>query len=128
MNDIHSRVPVNKTAALVVSKGFEYQPEKIICRRDQDCPIPTRDISKNINIENLAGLKFGRFTVIGLARDVPKRWVVRCSCGTYSIRTAKAIKSEGNYGDRCDKCKHIAYLRKRDIWQSSGLEVDERDL
>jgi hypothetical protein len=107
-----THVPLNGTAARVTSKGFQYKPDKKINAAHWREPPPTKkfpSLSKN----DLTGIKFGRFTVVGYLRDMRKRWLVRCVCGAFESRTAKAIRNPKNEEDRCQICRHTAHLRKR---------------
>lgn len=125
MKDIAGRRPINKTAALVVSKGFEYSPAKVVLTRDQGSPIKTRALP--LDAEALTGKRFGRFTVIGLAKDTNSRWVVRCDCGTYTLRTAKAVKNKENTQDRCEHCRHLAHLKRGDYNRRTGKDINIRE-
>ena len=121
--------PIDKKAALVVSKGFQYQPEKKIRANDSDFPIPVeKNENPDPNFKDLTGIRFGRLKVIGKAANRNKRWVCRCDCGKYTVRTTKAVKNPENYGDRCDLCQHHAYLVKKRIWQDTGKDIDVRDI
>ncbi len=126
MKEIDPNLPVNKKAKFVVSKS-----------KDQWCkfnygsmlaspiPLPTTTLkaigSKRID---LTGRKKGRLTVVGLSasfRGVSRkglRWVVRCSCGMYEIRTEKTIK-KGSDKDMCQRCNDVRYLKRlSDLLQS----------
>lgn len=102
------RDPVDMQASKVFAKGIQYEMRgKILNFHSEICP-PVRIKSLQRETKtfcNLKGVRFGRFTVVGLSRDVKARWVVRCACGTYEMRTAKAIKNELNTVDCCEKCR-----------------------
>lgn len=131
MQDIHARTAINKTAALVVGTGIHYDPKKKVQTNDSDLPIATRPLTKaeigQACFVDLTGARAGRFTVIGVARDFSARWVVRCDCGTYSTRKAKAIKNAENTQDRCEHCRHLAFLKRNEQWRRSGRCSDIRD-
>lgn len=117
------RKPVNKTAALVVSVGEYYEPDKRVqVPAEGDLPIMTKPLPPNT--ENLSGTRFGRFTVIGMAEEYPGRWVVRCICGRYSLRVRKAIKNPGNKYDMCEHCRHLCYIKKREHFQRTGKDLE----
>jgi hypothetical protein len=109
-----SRTPVDRTAAKVVSKGERHEPfgKAAVAHifHSEVCPAIVLDKSLRLTSANLTGIKFGRFTVIGMSRDIKGqentggRWVVRCSCGDYEVRTAKAIKNPNNRDDMCRIC------------------------
>lgn len=128
LNDAHARVPVDALAARVVARGFQYDPDVQVLTRDSPTPIPIREIPNairnNPSFTDLTGRVFGRFTVLGLARDFNKSWVVRCTCGTYSTRRAKAVLNPENSQDRCTRCRHLAFLKKRDVFLRTGQDID----
>lgn len=117
--------PINRTAALVVSKGTHFHPNKKVQTADQKTPIRTRKVP--LNIENLTGRRRGRFTVLGLAEGMKGRWVVRCDCGTYSLRRSKAINNPENDQDRCEECRHLAFLKREHNYRTTGRDADIRD-
>lgn len=116
MEDIIARVPINKTAAIVVSKGFRYAPDKKVLTHDSESPHKTTRVTiamlGNPAFTDLRGAVFGRFVVVGLAAEFKGRWVVRCVCGRYSTRRKKAILNPQNADDRCEHCRHLAYLQR----------------
>lgn len=122
IKDIHARAPVNKRTAIVVSEIAEYKPKKIIQTADSDLPIAIRKVGKNF--KDLTGIKFGKFIVIGLAKKTEKRWVVKCACGVYSLRTSKAIKNPSNNMDQCELCRHLAHLKHQDLYKRIGYKAD----
>lgn len=118
--------PSNQTAARATGKGgdaFElrrnandqHSTELIPFRR------PTRLELLNAAYYDLSGAKYGRFTVLGVAVGVggktKQNWVVKCVCGCFETRKAKAIKrylaAPQNYETVpcCDWCKKTAKLR-----------------
>lgn len=114
--------PVNRTAALVVSRGEHFEPEVDTSKMvysDTPLPIkrPTNAAKSNPAYKDLTGLRNGRLTVMGLYAGGKGRWVVRCACGKYEVRTAKAVKNIAN-NDMCSFChaveriKHIYQLEK----------------
>ena len=129
LQEIFTRQPVNRTAARVISTGVHYTPSTKGCRNDSENPIHTRPASMRDRAQkeftDLTGRRIGRLTVIGIAKTTAKlQWVVRCDCGTYSIRNAKAIKNKQNTQDRCDHCRHLAYLKRAEVKRRTGRDVD----
>lgn len=63
----------------------------------------------NDDLEGMIGRRFGRLRVVGLmpprSTGGPARWAVRCGCGEYEWRTAKAIRNPANKFDKCQKCR-----------------------
>lgn len=104
--------PVNKTASLVTSvskDNFEFSNNG--ARKTFDVqPKLTTDLRK-YKLLDLRGYKYGRMTVIGLAdeQNLKKnsRWVVRCSCGRYEHRKARAIRNPENARDCCVQCYRL---------------------
>lgn len=112
--------PLNVTAGAVVSSGTHYEPQiELGCHLHSDMPIPTRAAPPGsfVHSRDLTGDKFGRFTVIGLAAEYnPKKnapWVVRCACGAYETRKARAITNPLNTGDCCRACQHLELIKRR---------------
>jgi hypothetical protein len=131
MDKISLSKPINKTAAMVTSKGYEYKPCKKIETQDTHLPIPIRMPSQEIlslpTFKSLTGYKFGRFTVLGIAEEIGRGWVVRCQCGTYTTRRSKAILNPNNRQDRCEQCRHLAFLKREDKWRRTGVDQDIND-
>lgn len=114
---ILTSVPVNKTAAQVTAKGEHYEPK--INYRDtlhSDVPLPIMDPPKvlrnNGSFVDLTGHKSGRLIVLGLwAGGTGSRWVVRCACGDYEVRTAKALRNTAtrDRDDKCARCDRLVH-------------------
>lgn len=67
---------------------------------------------------DLIGKRTGRLKVIGLypeRRNGPARWVVRCTCGDYELRTAHAILNPHNENDKCQRCHEKGRAKHRQI-------------
>lgn len=114
--------PINATAARVVSRGYQYQSGKRIQTADQDTPIAMRPVQPGM--ENLTGMRRGSLRVLGLAKGKAKSaalWVVRCDCGIYTTRRGAAIKNEKNDQDRCEQCRHLAYLKRENYKRRTGV-------
>lgn len=91
--------PINATAAMATAEavtereeikfppGFLHWRERPLIRAFAANP-------QDNTHRDLAGTKFGRFTVIGLLADSGAgQWVCRCTCGDYEVRRSKAIKA-----------------------------------
>ena len=113
-------LPINSTAARVVAKGEHFDTKKKITQRLSVVPMPTRPFPRSGH-ENLTALKVGRFTVLGLHAQEKHLWVVRCVCGNYETRNARAIKNKKNDKDCCQICRQKLFLRKRDRY-NQGLK------
>jgi len=124
--------PVDITAARVLSGGEHYVSRSGFKGwRAEICP-PLRPLLPTDL--NLVGLKFGRFTVMGLPREKvmlsrkTSAWVVRCACGRFEHRSAKAIRNPANFGDRCFECRKTAERRVFHEWRTTGRQLDWRAL
>lgn len=122
--------PINKTAALVIGKGFHYEPNKKVQTIESKNPLPTRDAYYqeiySPTFTNCTGIKIGRLTVIGIYSR-SKGWVCRCDCGMYCVRRQKAILNKNNTQDRCEECRHLAFLKKDEKYRRTGKDVDIND-
>lgn len=122
------RLPVNKTAALVIGKGVAYLPGKIDADRihSELCPPIRRHLL--LTSDDLTGTRLGRLAVVGMHAKKNGRWVVRCDCGIFEIRTAKGLRNPENRGDRCVECWKVAGAKKHHHYLTTGREIDVRDL
>jgi hypothetical protein len=121
--------PANTTAAKVTARGEHWEPATSMPHDLQHwkAPPPMQPFVSNPawpDVVNMAGKKFGRFTVIGvLADDGGKnrgcRWVCRCVCGDYEVRSTKAIRlmltapKKETGGARCWYCSRWDIARER---------------
>lgn len=125
MTDHHAHAkPVNRTARSVAAGGYNYEPGQRIGQTGAICseaPIPTKTPPEGSPL--CAGYHFARFTVVGYYGK-GGRWVVRCDCGRYSVRTFRAISNPENVTDRCDDCNHKLHLRKIDWWRRHGTHYE----
>ncbi len=122
MREIDPHLPVDKTAAFVVSKsneqGLDYKCGNKIYSM---MPLPTRQFP-GLRHHNLTGQKCGSFIVIGCALWVPAnylrnrsntiRWVVKCKCGRYGMLTTRAVK-KNHPNTQCDECAKVASFKNR---------------
>ena len=127
MIDNGNTTPINKTAALVMSKGVHYKPNKKVQTIESANPLPTVSLSiqniKNPNFIDCTGKKIGRLTVIGLYK-LGVGWVCRCDCGMYCVRRQKSILNEKNTPERCEECRHLAYLKNSEHFRRTGKNSD----
>lgn len=140
MNTIHdktSRDPVDITAVKVLhSKGVHHgnlNPQPPHLYHSDICPpiFSHGYVWKLLQHKshNLTGMKFGRMLVVGMVNlrqtEVGKgssfdgaRWAVRCNCGAFEMRRAKAIKNPNNQKDCCRECRTLEQaLHFRERWQ-----------
>lgn len=122
--------PVNRQTALANSGGIHYQPKiKPSTLQRFECQ-PTHLLVKPLgNSIDLSGVKFGRFTVIGLldrksmgfcGKNSVAKWLVRCDCGRFEHRTAKSIRNPLNNQDRCCECRRLEMNKRRYEFEKTG--------
>lgn len=130
-----SSKPVNKTAARILTSGthYDYQVKNKTWHSENPLSILS---AQEISVCKLSplfvdftGHKHGYFTVIGLCKDFNNRWLARCSCGDYEIRSTKAIKNHINNNkyskDRCSRCEDLKRLRRIASAKQMGYEYKE---
>ncbi len=116
------RAPVARTAAMVFSKGVAAPDVKITCEHWEVCPPlkPKKLTSFQLTSDDLTNCRRGRFVVMGMARDHKARWVVRCDCGDFELRTAKALRNPRNSDDKCVKCCKIDQAKRHHEFVTTG--------
>jgi hypothetical protein len=128
-DDPPPRRPVNRVAARVTNRGERHRFPN---RTDEVCvplPLPMRAIPVVTGCPDLIGHRFGWFTVVGLA-DVANnprsliarkkkkagaggaRWVCRCVCGMYALRSTRAVRVDPSTLEHVDRCFHCRQLDK----------------
>lgn len=113
MFDTHL-LPINKTAAFVVSGGVHFDAKIKPNPHDERDTMPyLRRKWDTQKIFNLTGLKVGWLTVIGLSEEKDNRWVCRCVCGKYVFRKAKSLQRIKSVDDKCLHCAKLDYLSKK---------------
>jgi len=131
---IATHKPSNITASKVLQKGVEYTFLTNCVDFHSDTPLPllktNHVVFKNPNFEDLTGKNHGYFQVMGLVEYKSKiRWLVRCSCGNYEIRSSKSIKNHDQYDypekDMCLSCDDIRKIRILAMANSQGLQFEE---
>ena len=127
LKDAHARKPINKTARLVVSRGFHFDSRKINgCVASE---VPPTSMPRPHDVPDLTGRRVGRMTVIAYCGRVRKKsigghgktifyWSVRCDCGLYSVRRHRAILRQSNAEvDACERCRHLRHLQHDDRYR-----------
>lgn len=100
---IKSRRPVNGLAARVTMETEQIEEinksgSVVTIERGGDTRVRPEYRTKSFSLgernvmKELIGKKYGHLLVLGVSLDRPKRWVVKCSCGNYTFRTAKTIR------------------------------------
>lgn len=116
MRQGHER-PVDKTAALVISRGESFSYRRSLTSNDSEMPLETKEIPEGT--PDFRGKKFGRMTVIGYSATKRKRWVCRCVCGTYTLRRLEVVE-KGDEKNTCDQCNFHAINMKKEFMRRTG--------
>lgn len=124
MDKYKAQIPVDSVALKVMLGGEDYVSAKCYgnTRHWKNMP-PTRNVVRGTT--NLSGTTFGRFMVVGLSahKNLNKHavWVVRCICGDYEVRSAKAMKNLDNKDDCCLECKHVRKMKNGEYKHWRGM-------
>ncbi len=132
-------IPINSTAARVISKGIHYEPKIKDKKFNSENPLITvKKFNKSSEFLNFTGFKHGKFTVMGLVdtKNLKKgkkskaKWLVKCSCGAYETRTSSAIKNHknnpGKYEeDMCKFCIDLKNIKRMATAKSMGYSYKE---
>jgi hypothetical protein len=104
--------PVDRAAGMALARGVHFDVRVGDHHVHSDAPLPTRPLPaiNRATLPDLTGQVFGRLTVVGLARDVPKRWVVRCRCSRFELRSTKALRDSDPDRMRCMACERTRQL------------------
>ncbi len=101
--------PINKTTGIVLQKGEHFkEPEYTNLFK---APLP---VKKYNGEKNLTGKRFYRFTVIGFTGENGQgksRWLLRCDCGNYTVRSRKSIKKIKKNNGKCSQCSYLDYIK-----------------
>ncbi len=127
--------PANRTAAVVLQKGqhFEHRPDDNIF----DAPLPVLGYTGPTEF-CLIGERFFRFKVVGyLGKNSRKcgKWLLRCDCGKYTVRSGKIIKTLDEEHGKCGHCQELEYIKSekhrerflKKIKKGAGDEPDAGD-
>ncbi len=112
---LRASVPVNRQAGLALARGEHWTPRNRMTIERWSTPPKMKTVPANT--PNQIGRQIGRLRCVGLL-DAPAgkyglSWVMRCSCGDYEIRKAKAINNPENTNDMCHACRHLQYVKAR---------------
>lgn len=131
MKDIATRRPVDVVAARVTAPGPRVlESSKRITTYCEAAPMAMRQVFPGV--PNLTGRVQGWLTVVGMAVERggaggrQGRWVCRCRCGYYVLRTSKAVKNSNNANDRCDRCRQLEHLQLRQRKIADGIIKPDR--
>ncbi len=90
-------------------------------------PLPMRLLPGGFSSENLVGRRQGAFLILGLSARHRSRWVVRCDCGIYALRSAKALKNPENSLDCCTACRKKRELGRRMFIEEHGRHPTDHE-
>jgi len=131
MSRISPLLPINSTAARVVSAGTHYVADKKHGSAVYELKPPTRRATlKERQLPgylDLIGVRRGRLVVVGQADVAALNWVARCDCGSFVIRTNKAMRNAANEADACEECRHILYAKRAELWRRTGKHVELKE-
>lgn len=104
--------PLNETAGRVTSRNRDaYEPNVVVDQAEWEAPPSFVPFVQTATNRNLVGHRFGRLGVVGYLGK--GKWCCRCACGKYVSRSHKAATNPANAEvDRCQTCKHTAYLQR----------------
>lgn len=116
--------PIDGLAARVTQTGEHYDINVASHQYHSKNPEITRKAKKgdilNPCFEDLTGISFGRFTVVGMSKIRTRgkaNWSIRCVCGNYEHMKAKTIKAyvigihDGEDEPMCSWCQNTRKLR-----------------
>lgn len=115
-------IPVNSTAARVLAKGIGHDYKPMESATDSDLPLATMKFPGfpgQPALKDLTGTRFGRLTVLGWSAEKNSRWVCRCVCGMYTLRTSRAIKKAAK-DSTCARCYLMALAKKNEFYRRTG--------
>jgi hypothetical protein len=113
--------PLNREAATVRDgSGDRWDGKVPSFHAHWDAP-PLPEHERPCDLPDMAGLRFGRMTVIRFhrRRKYGAQWLVRCTCGGYELRKTSAIKAliAGTTGATeehcCAKCDWLRHVQHR---------------
>lgn len=127
---------VNKLASNVIKPAHIdntfHKPNQEIGRSESHDPIPWTQVGPNFSGINFAGRRIGRLTVLGVSVERKAsgrlRWVCRCACGTYMLRTTKGLKGDPKKeAFACSDCINLARMKRNEYVRRTGKPADSED-
>lgn len=121
-DEIQTKAPL-KQAVLQMLRGYEAEAGPRPNRWHWlVCPPLRQPCSGSLD---LRGVRWGRLSVVGLL-DVSGtdrkggRWVVRCDCGRFEVRKAKAIRERVEPIAACGRCEYVVRIKRRAVFDRDG--------
>jgi hypothetical protein len=127
---VAAAAPLDKAASVVRDGAGEHYDPEALGQPHWTTPPPTTKAPGHR--ADLTGVSVGRLRVVGYSHSHPKggsRWVVRCTCGDYELRTSKAIEEPGPNGTHepmCRKCGRMEYMKREAKAALAGVWDDGR--
>lgn len=134
---LFASAPLDANAATVTSSArHHYEPQVVTPPGKEHWTAPPRTIPPHKypvgpTFTDLRGHRMGWMTVVGFLGKINNsgkaRWLLKCSCGDYEARGAKAIVNNQDEQHCCHNCYHHLALRKRkmpsvDDWLATQRE------
>lgn len=122
-------LPINTQAAMAISpQGTdEIEVPQRLWRPHWPNPPKARRVPDDPNLRPCLGAQFGRMRITGLSyiRNKKKqlRWIARCVCGTYELRSTKEVKT-AKEDDCCCRCAYTKELQTRSSSGSGCTQLD----
>lgn len=131
VEEIARRRPIDVTAARVTQAGPKnMEPSKRQSSDHGTRPAPWPMIPVPSWLVDVTGVRCGSLTCLGLSdvvaghhsfsRQQRARWVCRCVCGYYVLRSRKSLLNPKNDLDACDRCLHRQYLQRQERRKADG--------
>lgn len=124
---VGNSAPVDGLAARQIRGGINFVSSKKIQQVHSDTPIVCKPVPKDV--QDFTRTRRGRLTVWGYLEKATTNghgplWLVRCDCGQYEARRAKALKGANALKpDGCQQCCQLAYLRKSEHFRRTGRDL-----
>ena len=118
--EVAKRKPIDSTARLVTSAGTHHEFKQNPTCVESDTPMPTHPA---ISGDHAVGSRRCRLTVVGRSVEYPGKYVCRCDCGTYVIRSIAAINNPKNK-DRCSRCNELRIQKRNEEFRRLGYNTE----
>lgn len=107
---VASSAPVNADAARIYGARGERETLRPLPETVRHFDAPPKILPVPASAPNRTGKKYGALTVIGYlgpnSRNRGSEWLVRCLCGQYEVRRAKAVDKASPH-DCCARCNQV---------------------
>ena len=124
---VGNSVPVDRLAARQIRGGINYVSTKKITQVHSDAPMVCKPVPRDV--QDFTRTRRGRLTVWGYLDKATTKghgplWLVRCDCGQYETRRAKAFRgTNATQPDGCQQCRQLAYLRRAEHFRRTGRDL-----